>query len=609
MRLIYLLGLIALLSSSPSASSGPATLAICTSTTPAEDRRVQEIVKEIRAQETQFNAALFKRLTAIGTRESLEAIQALCDDLRAPKKLEYAFLAFENYRGDSELEPEAIAWLSEECRSSKLQTQRAAARGLATFGAAAEHELHGVASRSKDPEVRAFAVGGLLEVLTAERSRANLTLLLESMRVGLSGTREALLEALECFEGSAYDGVFASALKSRRASLSTKLLVIDVLSAREGEEARKTLLAALKSKDGDVKIAAMVALDARGEQTHGSTLAKLTRSREGRVQRQAVISLGRLKAKDPDLLEDLLEFATSRSPSARTGAAVALGELRTPEAISALHRLLADPDHLVRREALQQIGNLRRKQSLPVLISRLNAERGRLKADLLTTLRLFTGLDHGTGFARWKRWWDHEGATFELPTYEAALSAERERGQRDAEGRTTATFYGLRIVSDRICFILDVSGSMLEDSGRQTRMDAAREQLVSVVESVPEGDLFNLIFFSSDAFAWSDELVIMSAETRAEALDYVQSQRAGGATAVYDALELAFQDRNVDTIYLLTDGEPAGGTVNDPAAIRAEVARWNRERYIRIHGIAVGKPSALLQGLSKDSGGDYKEVR
>ena len=54
---------------------------------------------------------------------------------------------------------------------------------------------------------------------------------------------------------------------------------------------------------------------------------------------------------------------------------------------------------------------------------------------------------------------------------EQARQAERERRRNKAEGNTVASFYGLKIVSDRICFVLDgdrvfitsASGAALQD--------------------------------------------------------------------------------------------------------------------------------------------------
>ena len=78
-----------------------------------------------------------------------------------------------------------------------------------------------------------------------------------------------------------------------------------------------------------------------------------------------------------------------------------------------------------------------------------------------------------------------------------------------------------------------------------------------------------------------------------------------GGTAIYDGLWLAFEDPLVDTIYVLTDGQPSAGKVTDIYEIRREVARWNATRNVKIHGVSVGQESQLLRWLAEDSGGRY----
>ena len=570
---------------------------------------LEELVRQIEERKGQANPALFGRLTKLGTLDSLGAIQEIASAQRNPQQVEAAYLALQNYRGVADLEPRAIRWLEGEAQGGQAAPRRAAAQALAKFAGAAEGELMGLVSRSKDPAVRAHAVGGALASYVAEGGKASLTAVLENARVGVSARRGELLTALAGFGAPEHDATFGAALKSKDVSLKMKLLVVETLSTREGDDVEKALLLGVKEKAAEVQIAAMIALDARGSTRHGAAVSKLLRSKDESVRRQAIISLSHLNGADEGWLSELEDFASDKDASIRMGAAVALAEVRTPEALAQLYLLLADHDHLVRREALQQLGNLRRKETLPALIMRLNGESGRLKVDLLTTLRLITGLDHGTSFERWNRWWEQEGESFQLPSLEEAERLERKRARDASGGRTSATFYGLQVVSDRICFILDVSGSMLTKSGKSDRMEVAREQLLSVLQQFPDGDLFNVIFFASDAYPWQDELVKMSDKSRKDALKYVERQTAGGATAIYNALELAFQDRRIDTIFLLTDGQPAGGKVDDPETIRADVKRWNANRHIRIHGVAIGQASPLLRDLSRDTRGDYKEVR
>ena len=158
-------------------------------------------------------------------------------------------------------------------------------------------------------------------------------------------------------------------------------------------------------------------------------------------------------------------------------------------------------------------------------------------------------------------------------------------------------------MSDRVCFVLDVSGSMKGD-----RMERAKGELARFVATYPAEDLFNILFFSTDVYPWQDGLVVMSEKMRKEAGKYVERQKADGYTAVYDALKLAFEDERVDTIVLLTDGNPDQGTIDDPAEIRAEVKRWNSARHIRIHCVSLGGEQPLLKHLSADSGGTFSKA-
>lgn len=80
-----------------------------------------------------------------------------------------------------------------------------------------------------------------------------------------------------------------------------------------------------------------------------------------------------------------------------------------------------------------------------------------------------------------------------------------------------------------------------------------------------------------------------------------------GATNIYDALELAFQDPDVDTIVFLSDGEPTAGQVTDVGLIREAVREWNDTRGIKIDTVAVGGSLQLLQWLAEDNGGRYVE--
>jgi hypothetical protein len=101
----------------------------------------------------------------------------------------------------------------------------------------------------------------------------------------------------------------------------------------------------------------------------------------------------------------------------------------------------------------------------------------------------------------------------------------------------------------------------------------------------------------------------MGEKTRKAAQGFVSRQEPDGYTAVYDALKLAFEDKRVDTLYLLSDGNPYQGTIDDPEQIRAEVKRWNSTRHLKIHCVSLGGDILLLKNLAQDTGGEFRTVR
>ena len=70
-------------------------------------------------------------------------------------------------------------------------------------------------------------------------------------------------------------------------------------------------------------------------------------------------------------------------------------------------------------------------------------------------------------------------------------------------------------------------------------------------------------------------------------------------------MEQALEEREVEAIYLLSDGEASGGKFSRDSDILREVAKRNRYRRAIIHVVAVGYDSSLLQKLASKNGGRY----
>lgn len=608
---------------------------------------IDDLAKRIRKERDAVHPDVFEELAQHRNEKALEALFEGLDRLKDERTLTAAFTALRHFDGVEGLEKEAL----EEAyrvvvRGKKEPLRRIAAGSLIAFGDDCIPYLERILAKHEDASCRAVACNAMLPILAGRmgpESTEALGTILDHATLdageghvyvapvparfgGGSGDvvhRDVLQRVLESATDERERSLLCAKLASPDSTRPWRLLLVEVLRSIEGLDVSEAIASLLGSKDPTLILEALGALSRREEwsglERH---LRPVLKSREPSLRRAALVALSNLMVTDPEWPQELLGFADDRDPALRMGAAHGLAELRTLAALVRLHGMLIDPDWSVRVEVLDQLGRLRRKESIPPLIKRLGKERGRFRLDVYAVLRHLTGLDLGVKPDRWEQWWAGEGERFEVPPAATAERLERERREVDPGDGTSAhpSFYGFRVVSERVCFVLDVSGSMRLQSGTEngdpapgggtgpTRMDVAKEQLKAALRGYPDGMLFNMIFFETEVRAWQKHLVKMKKSTRQGAMRWVHEQYALGSTALYPALKLAFEDELVDTIYLLTDGAPTEGEITDIREIRAEVRRWNSARHVVIHGITMGQDSTLLHWLTEDTGGNYTRI-
>jgi hypothetical protein len=61
----------------------------------------------------------------------------------------------------------------------------------------------------------------------------------------------------------------------------------------------------------------------------------------------------------------------------------------------------------------------------------------------------------------------------------------------------------------------------------------------------------------------------------------------------------------MDTLVVLSDGEPSMGPVVEPDAIRLQVQTWTEGRDVIVHTVGIGLDLAILKWLSEDTGGQH----
>ncbi len=351
-------------------------------------------------------------------------------------------------------------------------------------------------------------------------------------------------------------------------------------------------------------------------------------------------------------LASLKKLQKDEDPTVRVAVARALGAFRRADAFQLLQACAKDEDWRVRAAVVQGIAHTRSPEAVSLLIEMMGKETGRLKDDINGALKGLTGED--LGFAdTWAKWWAAQGK--QLPREPAKGGAP---GDTSLKATDTARFYGIPTQSEKICFIIDISGSMLAEveqlkpqgagpiTGRKekevelpvegkTRMEVAKNELKRSVSNLAPDKLFTVVFFNHAVRTWRPQMEKATPTVKEELRKDVDMIAASGTTYTLGALREAFliagvpeagaeakpttgtKGLKIDTIFLMSDGGPTDNKMDDaqpmdPEIILEAVRQWNRDAGIVIHTIAVDTEAVgtyFLKQLAAQNGGQFVERR
>ncbi|MCK4404028.1 MAG: VWA domain-containing protein [candidate division Zixibacteria bacterium] len=162
--------------------------------------------------------------------------------------------------------------------------------------------------------------------------------------------------------------------------------------------------------------------------------------------------------------------------------------------------------------------------------------------------------------------------------------------------------------SKNIIFILDTSGSMKGEKIRQ-----AKGALSFCLNSLNEGDRFNVIDFDDQIRSFKTGLVRAEQENISEALSFVDRCEADGGTNINEALLTGLrqiEDRGeASFIIFLTDGLPTVGQTNINTVLK-NVKEANRSSTrIFVFGVGYDVNTRLLDRLAQDNHATSDYVR
>ena len=266
------------------------------------------------------------------------------------------------------------------------------------------------------------------------------------------------------------------------------------------------LLVAVRKQLGDealeVRRAAGEVLGARRDRDSLPALRDmLAKSKDPDDLRIALEAITAIEGTTSAWLKELAGYCTHADREVRNAAIEVLGRARDKRQIDVLLAAVAHEDWSTRFTAIDALLSMRQKQGVAKLIERIGVETGRMKRRIADALWQLTAQQFDEDAAAWQGWWQEAGEKFEIVSEKDLDKAEREREKRRLTARTVATakFFGIKVESHRVIFVIDVSGSMIESMyGRYVgkrgaaRIDVAKQELKQAIENLEPGALFNV---------------------------------------------------------------------------------------------------------------------
>lgn len=397
--------------------------------------------------------------------------------------------------------------------------------------------------------------------------------------------------------------------------------------------AEKFLREMLQDDDLMVRVESLRTLALRGTEGARKLLDRALKKAATETEEALLVELtSELYGGDPDWVEDL-EGWSKEAPSQKKNAAL-VSLARIGGAYEELFAAALGPEVPwgTQRAAVEALLLSRSREGTAALIASLERLDGRIEKNVMDALEKLTG-ERYRNPSVWPRWWKDNATSF-VPLSEKEygdLLAKREQAAEEAaesgENNTVAgTFFGVALDSTRMTFVIDSSGSMGDpmsprtggpttgDGARKqsggTRLDVAQNELNYFLGKLPENALVNVVRFSNNAKAWSDRLKSVGKQKTLTAIQaFVERLSPDGGTNIYEGLQLAFEDPDVDTIMLLSDGAPSVGEVIDASTIADHVALWNAHRGVTIHVVCIEANQPELRRMAETSGGSYTLIR
>jgi hypothetical protein len=307
----------------------------------------------------------------------------------------------------------------------------------------------------------------------------------------------------------------------------------------------------------------------------------------------------------------LAEFLGDPDVEIRAAATTEAGRRSEPVCAGRVELALSDPEWTVRSAAASSLARMGSRAAVPALVAAMRTGDGRAADDCVFALAAITGRRFGPDPGRYEAWWAKEQGK-EAPTaapwtapplsFDTPLFDLRSRRVLFilATGDTMKDAVGPAATDKDVVAAVRAAGKDLAQdlAAAKTKLDVARVHLRTMLRTLKDGVLFDVIAYSGSASEAFGRITPADATSRKHAESRIASLSASGFSNVHGALVRAFgwkpggkldDEAGPDTIVLFSDGAVGAPGSTDPTEIVQSIARLNAVRQIRVLVVATGQ--------------------
>jgi hypothetical protein len=335
-------------------------------------------------------------------------------------------------------------------------------------------------------------------------------------------------------------------------------------------------------------------------------LLPMLQGEDAEIAAHALLACIATGARADEAAELVAKWLEDENPELRAAALLATGQGGLSTHAERVTELLADDVWYVVSAALDCVLNLRLTAAAPAIleVAKRHGE-GRLFGEALVLLEDLTGQRHGDRLELWEEWL---GENETIEPAERVHKSLRGVPYRQMRQGTAARFYGLELLSTNIQFAIDRSVSMAMPVAREPerpdyprRRDDILRRRVEVTRLIRDGFMPRLYVVATEVSGATEGLsatahygltmfhhefiehprIQNTPENRRQAYNWLISTEPQGGTDIEKALLQIIERADVDTILLLTDGDPLS------IAILERIHRANAFKRINISVVSV----------------------